>query len=169
MVWFYKRGGVSLSVETRYDNETKEYVAVVVRPDGRQQTERFRAREAFREWLHTQRVLKLLEVELDGAIDALQHRAESFGSQIAWQLLSKSLVTSRIEDCDRSAHSARSIRLDLPMMPTIGVPSPAKIVGPPPLPPTESDARLPPPPQAATQSVAASRRVARRATGTPRV
>jgi len=28
-------------VETRYDNETNEYVAVVVRPEGRQQTERF--------------------------------------------------------------------------------------------------------------------------------
>ncbi len=48
MVWFYKRGRASLSVETRYDNETNEYVAVVVRPDDRQQTERFRAREAFR-------------------------------------------------------------------------------------------------------------------------
>ena len=35
MVWFYKRGRVSLSVETRYDNETGEYVAVVVRPDDR--------------------------------------------------------------------------------------------------------------------------------------
>jgi hypothetical protein len=51
MVWFYKRDQVSLSVETRYDNETAEYVAIVVRPDGRLQTERFLTREAFREWL----------------------------------------------------------------------------------------------------------------------
>ena len=51
MVWFYKRGQVSLSLETRYDNETEEYVAIVVRPDGRQETERFLTREAFRERL----------------------------------------------------------------------------------------------------------------------
>ena len=41
MVWFYKRDQSSLSVETRYDNETAEYVAIVVRPDGLKQTERF--------------------------------------------------------------------------------------------------------------------------------
>jgi hypothetical protein len=41
MVWYYKREQASLSVETRYDNETAEYVAIVVRPDGHQQTERF--------------------------------------------------------------------------------------------------------------------------------
>ena len=51
MVWFYKRDRASLSVETRYNNETAEYVAIVTRPDGRQETERFRTREAFREWL----------------------------------------------------------------------------------------------------------------------
>jgi hypothetical protein len=50
MVWFYKRDQASLSVETRFDNATAEYVAIVVRPDG-QQTERFLTREAFREWL----------------------------------------------------------------------------------------------------------------------
>jgi len=51
MVWFYKRDRASLSLETRYDNETSEYVAVVVRPDGREQTQRFLTREAFREAL----------------------------------------------------------------------------------------------------------------------
>jgi hypothetical protein len=51
MVWFYKRGQASLSIETRYDNEATEYVAIVVHPDGRQQTERFLTREAFRERL----------------------------------------------------------------------------------------------------------------------
>ena len=51
MVWFYKRDRSSLSLETRFDNETAEYVAAVVYPDGRQQTERFRTREKFRERL----------------------------------------------------------------------------------------------------------------------
>jgi hypothetical protein len=51
MVWFYKRERSSLSLETRYDNETAEYVATVIYPDGRRQIERFRTREAFRERL----------------------------------------------------------------------------------------------------------------------
>jgi hypothetical protein len=51
MIWFYQRDRLSLSLETRYDNKTDEYVAVLFHPDGREQTERFRTREAFREWL----------------------------------------------------------------------------------------------------------------------
>jgi hypothetical protein len=51
MVWFYRRDGSSLSLETRFDNDTAEYVAAVVYPDGREQIERFRTREAFRERL----------------------------------------------------------------------------------------------------------------------
>jgi hypothetical protein len=51
MVWFYKRDSVSLSLETRYDNDTAEYVAIVFHPDGHRQTERFDRREALREWL----------------------------------------------------------------------------------------------------------------------
>jgi hypothetical protein len=51
MVWFYKRDRVSLSLETRYDNETSEYVAVVSHPDGRRETQRFDRRELFRVWL----------------------------------------------------------------------------------------------------------------------
>jgi anti-sigma-K factor RskA len=51
MIWFYKRDRASLSVETRYDNSADEYVAVLFHADGRQQTERFTTREAFREWL----------------------------------------------------------------------------------------------------------------------
>ena len=51
MVWFYKRGRVSLSLETRYDNDTLEYVAIVVHPDGRRETERFDRRESFRTWI----------------------------------------------------------------------------------------------------------------------
>ena len=53
MVWFYERDHVSLSLETRYDNETAEYVAILRHPDGRRQTERFATGEALREWLVT--------------------------------------------------------------------------------------------------------------------
>jgi hypothetical protein len=53
MVWFYKRDRVSLSLETRYDNDTSEYVAVVVHPDGHREIERFDRRELFRAWLET--------------------------------------------------------------------------------------------------------------------
>jgi len=38
MVWFYKRDRASLSLETRYDNDTLEYVAIVFHPDGRRDT-----------------------------------------------------------------------------------------------------------------------------------
>jgi hypothetical protein len=51
MVWFYKRDRASLSLETRYDNDTLEYVAIVFHPDGRRDTERFAQREAFAAWL----------------------------------------------------------------------------------------------------------------------
>jgi hypothetical protein len=51
MVWFYKRGQTSLSLETRYDNETSEYVAIAVLPDGNRQEERFGRRELFAAWL----------------------------------------------------------------------------------------------------------------------
>jgi hypothetical protein len=51
MVWFFKRDRASLSLETIYDNETLEYVAVVVHADGRRETERFHEREGFGVWL----------------------------------------------------------------------------------------------------------------------
>jgi hypothetical protein len=51
MIWFYKRGERSLSLETRYDNDTCEYVAIVVHPDGHRQDERFDRRELFAAWL----------------------------------------------------------------------------------------------------------------------
>ena len=53
MIWFYERDHLRLSVETRYDNETAEYVAELCHPDGRQETKRFDKREVFREWLVT--------------------------------------------------------------------------------------------------------------------
>ena len=52
MVWFYRRDRLSLSLETRYDNETAEYVAVVVHHDGRREEARFDRRELFTVWLH---------------------------------------------------------------------------------------------------------------------
>lgn len=51
MLWFYTRDRDSLSLETRYDNETLEYVGIVTHPDGRRETTRFPTAEAFREWL----------------------------------------------------------------------------------------------------------------------
>jgi hypothetical protein len=51
MVWFYKRDHVALSLETSYDNDSSEYVAVVIHPDGRRLTERFDRQELFRNWL----------------------------------------------------------------------------------------------------------------------
>jgi hypothetical protein len=51
MIWFYTRDQESLRLETRYDNDTLEYVGVVAHPDGRQDTNRFTTLEAFQEWL----------------------------------------------------------------------------------------------------------------------
>ena len=53
MIWFYTRDQESLRLETRYDNDTLEYVGVVVHPDGRHDTRRFATLETFREWLVT--------------------------------------------------------------------------------------------------------------------
>ena len=79
MVWFYKRDRASLSVETRYDNETLEYVAVVSHADGRRDTERFDRREAFSAWLQT--FEKRLEAER-WAADAL-HTSLSMAGPIS--------------------------------------------------------------------------------------
>ena len=53
MLWFYTREKQSLTVETRYDNETKEYVATIIGLAGVQDTRRFKTAETFREWLLT--------------------------------------------------------------------------------------------------------------------
>lgn len=68
MVWFYTRGRDSLRLETRYDNETLEYVGLLMHPDGRCQTKRFATREAFRAWVvANERELAIAEWTLDGA------------------------------------------------------------------------------------------------------
>ena len=51
MIWFYTRENESLRLETRYDNDTFEYVGVMTHPDGRQETKRFETVETFRAWL----------------------------------------------------------------------------------------------------------------------
>ncbi len=51
MLWFYTRDRESLQLETRYDNQTSEYVGILRHPDGRQETKRFSSNEAFRAWL----------------------------------------------------------------------------------------------------------------------
>jgi hypothetical protein len=53
MLWFYTRELQSLSLETRYDNQSLEYVGILTHPDGRQEARRFATARAFREWLVT--------------------------------------------------------------------------------------------------------------------
>jgi hypothetical protein len=51
MLWFYERDTIVLRLETRYDSKTAEYVALLHHPDGRQELQRFRKLEPFRQWL----------------------------------------------------------------------------------------------------------------------
>jgi hypothetical protein len=51
MLWFFDRRQEVLSLETRYDNDTDEYVAIARYADGHQQTDRFGDAEQFRSWL----------------------------------------------------------------------------------------------------------------------
>ena len=51
MVWFFERGVQSVCLETRYDNDTAEYVAIATYPDGRQESERFVDADQYRLWL----------------------------------------------------------------------------------------------------------------------
>ena len=51
MIWFYTRDEDSLRLETRYDNDTLEYVGIITRPDGTQDVRRFATVDTFREWL----------------------------------------------------------------------------------------------------------------------
>jgi hypothetical protein len=61
MLWFFERGQQSVHLETRYDNETEEYVAIATYPDGRQEAERFKDAGLFRGWLEA--FEKTLEAE----------------------------------------------------------------------------------------------------------
>ncbi len=48
MVWFWTNGTSELELETRYDNDTSEFVMTVRSPDGTQTSERFKSLKAFR-------------------------------------------------------------------------------------------------------------------------
>lgn len=48
MIWFFDREDESLRVDTRYDNDTSEFVVIVRYPDGREQTNRFTKVNEFR-------------------------------------------------------------------------------------------------------------------------
>lgn len=41
MIWFYTRESKTLRAETRFDNDTAEYVLILHWPDGRTEIERF--------------------------------------------------------------------------------------------------------------------------------
>jgi hypothetical protein len=51
MVWLFERSDESLKLETRYDNHTSEFVAIIHYPDGHEHIERFIDIDAFRSWL----------------------------------------------------------------------------------------------------------------------
>jgi hypothetical protein len=51
MLWLYERDRESIRLETRYDNDARDYVVVLHYPDGRQLTERFPNPDACRDWL----------------------------------------------------------------------------------------------------------------------
>ena len=53
MVWFYTRDAQSLTVETRYDNDTHEYVATIIGLTPAPDTTRFGTQEEFRTSLET--------------------------------------------------------------------------------------------------------------------
>jgi hypothetical protein len=42
MLWMFQRGDESLRLETRFDNETADYLLIIHRPDGTQEIERFK-------------------------------------------------------------------------------------------------------------------------------
>jgi hypothetical protein len=51
MIWFFSRENQKMRLETRYDNDTSEFVVAIERPDGRRETERFSDIVAYRKRL----------------------------------------------------------------------------------------------------------------------
>jgi hypothetical protein len=47
MLWFFDRADESLTIETRYESGTSEFVFIARFPDGRERIERFTNPEAF--------------------------------------------------------------------------------------------------------------------------
>jgi hypothetical protein len=48
MVWFFERGSDSVHIETRYVDDSREYVLVMYWPDGVEKVERFGDSSSFR-------------------------------------------------------------------------------------------------------------------------
>jgi len=55
MIWLFERGATIFQLETRYDNNVKEYVLELRGPDGPQSAERFNDAATFR--------ARLIEIE----------------------------------------------------------------------------------------------------------
>jgi hypothetical protein len=51
MLWSFERDDESLKLETRYHNDTSEFIVIVRYPDGHEHSERFTAGDTFRQWL----------------------------------------------------------------------------------------------------------------------
>lgn len=51
MLWFFTRRNQELQIETRYDNDTTEYVGIIRHPGGREEVRRFDDPQAYRDWL----------------------------------------------------------------------------------------------------------------------
>jgi hypothetical protein len=60
MIWFFERNNEIIQLETRYDNVTREFVAVIRPPQGVEQVEHFTNEAAFRARL----------IELERKLDA---------------------------------------------------------------------------------------------------
>ena len=51
MLWFFTRRNQALQIETRYDNNTAEYVGIIRRPGGDEEVRRFKDAGAYGDWL----------------------------------------------------------------------------------------------------------------------
>jgi hypothetical protein len=51
MLWFYRRDDELITVETRFDNESREYLLILQTADHQQTVQRFKDLEAFKERL----------------------------------------------------------------------------------------------------------------------
>jgi hypothetical protein len=51
MLWFFERSNQHVEIETRFENDTREFVVIVRWPDRREDRERFDTPDACRTWL----------------------------------------------------------------------------------------------------------------------
>jgi hypothetical protein len=65
MLWFFERDDESLKLETRYDNDTSEFVVIVRHPDGREHTERSTDGDEYGAWLESSRQTSNISTGLD--------------------------------------------------------------------------------------------------------